>query len=576
MTTSPVRRAAVLAVTVVFAALLVPLGLWTPAAGDAAGGVPGVPRADAAQLTAGKAFGCAIVADGSVRCWGANASGQLAQGNKASVGDNPGESTVRVDLGAGRTAVALTAGDGHACAILDNTQLRCWGNNASGQLGQGNVDNVGDDPAETTVAVDLGPGRTAVAVTAGETHTCALLDTGHLRCWGSNGFGQLGQGHTDAIGDTFGEIPVAVDLGPGRTAVAVTAGGPNTCAVLDTGQLRCWGYNGTGQLGQGNTTNIGDNPGETTVAVDLGPGRTAIAVAIGDFHTCAVLDTGQLRCWGDNGFGQLGQGNKTHVGDNPGETTAAVDLGPGRTAVAVSAGESHTCAVLDTGQLRCWGDSGFGQLGQGNNTAIGDSPGETTVAVDLGPGRTTIAATAGEHHTCAVLDTRQLRCWGRNGDGQLGQGTLFPYGASAGETPAGLPPVNLGGQLFGGDTDGDGVRDAVDTCRTVPGTLANGCPAAAVAPPEAVLKGKKVLLDAVVAKKRAPAKCPARATVTVKTKSSKGRVMVTKQVKTKTVTGGCRVKGKISLHSKPKATAKVKVTITGTKLTKKRLLAVRL
>ena len=89
MTTSPVRRAAVLAVTVVFAALLVPLGLSAPAAGDAGGGVPGVPRADASQLSAGKEFGCAIVADGSVRCWGGNDSGAAGSGNKASVGDNP-------------------------------------------------------------------------------------------------------------------------------------------------------------------------------------------------------------------------------------------------------------------------------------------------------------------------------------------------------------------------------------------------------------------------------------------------------------------------------------------------------
>ena len=575
MSTSSVRRVAALAVTILLTTVLASLGLSAPAGADAGGGVPGVPRTDASALSVGFDFGCVIVSDGGVRCWGGNGEGQLAQGNTVKIGDDPGESTVPVDLGPGRTAVVVSAGSFHACALLDNGQVRCWGYNSSGQLGQGNTDKIGDNPGESTVPVDLGPGRTAVAVEAGDYHTCAVLDTGQLRCWGYNGAGQLGQGNTNNIGDTAGETTVAVDLGPGRTAVAVAGGYASTCAVLDNGQLRCWGYNADGQLGQGHSNNIGDTAGETTVPVDLGPGRTARAVAAGGYHVCAVLDTGQLRCWGFNSSGQLGQGNTDDIGDTAGETTVAVDVGPGRTVVAVNGGGYHTCAVLDDGQLRCWGRNDFGQLGQGHVAYLGDSAGESTVAVDLGPGRTALAVSGGEYHTCAVLESRQLRCWGLNDVGQLGQGNAVSFGNDPGELPAGLAAVGLGGQLVGRDADHDGVRDAVDACPTAGGTLPNGCPAAVVSAPEAVLKGKKVVLDTVLAKQTASAKCPAKATVVVKTKSSKGKLSVTKKLKTTTVTGGCRVKGTINLHAKPKKTAKVKVTVSGAKLKTKHLTAVR-
>ena len=137
---------------------------------------------------------------------------------------------------------------------------------------------------------------------------------------------------------------------------------------------------------------------------------------------------------------------------------------------------THTCAVLDTGQLRCWGDNGFGHLGQGNNTSVGDSPGETTVAVDLGPGRTAVAATAGEYHTCAVLDTRQLRCWGRNGMGSWGRAASSPTVPMPARPLPDFRRSTWAVSWSDGDTDGDGVRDAVDACRAVPGTLPNGCP----------------------------------------------------------------------------------------------------
>ena len=207
---------------------------------------------------------------------------------------------------------------------------------------------------------------------------------------------------------------------------------------------------------------------------------------------------------------------------------------------------------------------------------VGDTAGESTVAVDLGPGRTALAVSGGEYHTCAVLETRQLRCWGLNDAGQLGQGHAVSYGNDPGETPAGLPAVGLGGQLAGRDLDRDGVRDAVDACPTLAGTLANGCPAAATARPEALLKGRKVVLDTVLVKKKASATCPAQAAVKVKTRTKKGKLTVTVRLKTKAVDGGCRVKGRVRLGAKPRSSATTKVTIRGARLETKRLVAVRL
>ncbi|HVL94538.1 MAG TPA: hypothetical protein VM266_01620 [Solirubrobacteraceae bacterium] len=278
----------------------------------------------------------------------------------------------------------LGAGILHTCAILETGRVRCWGAGAGGRLGYGNSDTIGDDEAPAAVRpVDLGPGRTATAITVGAFHACAALDTGQVRCWGESPVGQLGYGNTERIGDD--ETPAAagpVDLGPGRTATAITAGRAHTCAILDTGDVHCWGSGGSGQLGYGNTETIGDDETPASAGpVDLGTGRTATAISAGNEHTCAILDTGDVRCWGLGYSGRLGYGNTTSVGimDSP-AAAGPVDLGPGRTATAITAAFEHTCAILDTGRVRCWGGGGAGCLGYGNTDDIGDD--ETPAAVE--------------------------------------------------------------------------------------------------------------------------------------------------------------------------------------------------
>ncbi|MFN3218723.1 MAG: RCC1 domain-containing protein [Acidimicrobiales bacterium] len=243
-----------------------------------------------------------------------------------------------VDLGEGRTAVAISAGVAHTCALLDDGSVKCWGAGSAGRLGYGDTVTRGDGAGEmgdALPAVDLGEGRTAVAIAGGSVHTCVVLDDGSVKCWGLNDSGQLGYGDTADRGDGAGEmgdaLPV-VDLGAGRTAVAIAGGSVHTCVVLDDGSVKCWGAGSTGRLGYGDTVTRGDGAGEMGDAlpvVDLGAGRTAAAVTTGSAHTCVALDDGSAKCWGFNGNGRLGYGDTADRGDGAGEMgdlLPAVDL----------------------------------------------------------------------------------------------------------------------------------------------------------------------------------------------------------------------------------------------------------
>ncbi len=401
----------------------------------------------AMQVAAGASHTCALLDNGTVRCWGLNANGQLGYGNATTIGDNETPGSVgTVNLGVGRTAVAISAGGYHSCALLDNGTVRCWGQDAFGQTGESNPsspDFTKVTPGEVA-PVELGVDRTAVEISAGGYHTCALLDDGTVRCWGQNVDGQLGYGHTNTIGDN--ETPGSVgpvDLG-GHTAIAIASGGYHTCALLDNGTVECWGLNSSGQLGYGKTANIGDNETPASVGtVNLG-GRSAVAVFPGSFHTCALLDDGTVKCWGPASSGQLGYGNTNMIGDN--ETPAAVgalDLGSAHGVIEISAGATHTCALLDDGTVRCWGNGERGRLGYGNTNDIGDD--ETPVSagpVDFGAGRGVVELAAGEGFSCAILDDGTVRCWGLNSSGQLGYGNTNNIGDD--ETPSTAGPVNLG------------------------------------------------------------------------------------------------------------------------------------
>ncbi|MEC7280208.1 MAG: hypothetical protein VXV98_09285, partial [Candidatus Thermoplasmatota archaeon] len=339
-------------------------------------------------------------------------------------------SSTPVDLGTGRTAVSVSAGWRYTCAILDNGDLKCWGHDSSGQLGDGGgildngsllplrhwSDQYTSEPSSTSV--DLGTGRKAVSVDAGGFHVCAILDNGDLKCWGSDSNGQLGDGdvsESDHINKITAPSSTPVDLGTGRTAVAVAAGKSHTCAILDNGELKCWGSDISGALGDGGSNTDLDTPPAT--AIDLGTGRTAVAVSAGDGRTCAILDNGDLKCWGAGGYGLLGLGSTTSLSA---PSSTPIDLGTDRTAVAVSMADNAVCAILDNGDVKCWGSNTDGMLGIGVNQNSWYSTPQGPL--DFGTGRTAVAISGGYTGFCAILDNNDTMCWGSDDYGQVGDG----------------------------------------------------------------------------------------------------------------------------------------------------------
>jgi alpha-tubulin suppressor-like RCC1 family protein len=325
----------------------------------------------ALQISVGSQHSCALLDNYAVKCWGRGNYGQLGIGSTATIGDGAGEmgdSLVAVSFASGRSARAIAAGSNHTCALLDNASVVCWGRGTYGQLGQGATANIGHSisaTVATTLAIDLGSDRTALAISAGDAHTCAILDNATLKCWGSGGNGRLGSGATNNLGDGANEMGnslAVIDVGSGRTVRAITAGFAHTCAVLDNATVKCWGNGGYGKLGYGNQNDLGDGANEmgtNLAAVSLGIGRTALAISAGGTHTCAVLDNATAKCWGDGSSGQIGSNNVSAVGDDAsemGDSLAVVALGGGslNTATEPTAPQSVVAVAGDTQAIVSW------------------------------------------------------------------------------------------------------------------------------------------------------------------------------------------------------------------------------
>ncbi len=356
------------------------------------------------QVVAGGEHTCALSNHGKVRCWGHNLFGQLGYGNTDNIGDDEHPATAG-DVDVGGTVGSLSAGGSHTCALLENGNVRCWGNGT--QLGYGDTDNVGDNESPAT-AGDVNVGGIVVGISAGNSHTCAVLDDGRVRCWGNGTQGQLGYGNIHTIGDD--EAPASAgDVNVGGAAVGISAGYSHTCALLDSGRVRCWGSGASGRLGYGNINNIGDNEAPAT-AGDVNVGGAAVGISAGQEHTCALLSDGRIRCWGEGSYGQLGYGNTDDVSDD--ETPASAgDVNVGATAVNASAGGYYTCALLANGEVRCWGLGGPGQLGYGNTNSIGDDE-HPVSAGSVNVGGTVTTLTTNLFHTCVSLSLGGVECWG--------------------------------------------------------------------------------------------------------------------------------------------------------------------
>ena len=389
-------------------------------------------------IAVGGWYTCALTTSGGVKCWGSNRSGQLGDGTTT-------DRYAPVDvsgLSSGVTAIASSmnpgsssweGGAGHTCALTTSGGVKCWGINSRGQLGDGTV----TDRLTPVDVVGLSAGVTAIA--AGGSHTCALIASGGVKCWGINnddqfqfpfqGDGQLGDG--TAI-DRLTPVDV-VGLSAGVTAIA--AGVSHTCAIITSGGVKCWGANRYGQLGDGTTID------RLTPADVVGLSAGVTAIAAGRGHTCALTASGGVNCWGSNGYtapsgityflGLLGDGTTT-------DHYTPVDVsGLSSGVTTIVAGALHTCALTTPGGVKCWGANRYGQLGDGTTTnrlTPVDVLGLSTGVMAISPGDVLMGMNSVGGHTCSVTTIGGVKCWGMNRAGQLGDGTtndrLTPVDAS--------------------------------------------------------------------------------------------------------------------------------------------------
>lgn len=347
--------------------------------------VPGS-ELEAVTLASGYYHTCAVTATGDVRCWGDNDYGQL--GNNSTLTTAVPEYVVNLP----NKAVSISTGQYHSCALLVDNQIYCWGKSDRGQLGDALA-------AKSTVPVKVsGMPPEIVAITSGFDYNCVLTRVGSVWCWGYNGYGQLGLGHT-----TSTTIPQQViGLSSGVTSVSASMGG-HTCAIqgLDT---FCWGFGFYGQLGLGNKWFSPTVP--TRVPGLSAPLRT---ISTGWLHTCGVTVAGGVLCWGNNDYELMGPDVADRISEIPvAHPALATDV------KSVMAYSRETCVQLTTGVFKCFGYNHSGHLGLSHNSNV------TTPTEISALGATSAQLTMGQSHSCAVTRTGRVMCWGSNAASQLG------------------------------------------------------------------------------------------------------------------------------------------------------------
>jgi alpha-tubulin suppressor-like RCC1 family protein len=394
---------------------------------------------------------CAVLSTGAVDCWGYNGDGEL--GNGSTGGPDGRDGYDAPDAVSGITDAVSVIGDSNQgngygssgyCAVLRTGKMECWGDNSVGELGNGttggpDLESNGLYGYDTPQAV-TGLTNAISAASEGGGY-CAVLSPGAMDCWGDNTFGELGNGATDGPDGEYGyDTPQGVS---GITdAVSVTSNeGDSYCAVLSTGKMDCWGENNFGELGNGTINGPDEAYGYDTPQAVTGI-TDAVSVSSDEYGNggsyCALLSTGRMDCWGDNTVDELGNG--TTGGPDGGPNGGGYDTPEAVTgitdAVSASTDEDGYCAVLSTGAMDCWGDNIDGELG--NGTTGGSDGGNFDDSPEAVSGMTdAVSAANGDlNGYCAVLSSSGADCWGQNSYGELGNGTINgPDGANGYDTP---------------------------------------------------------------------------------------------------------------------------------------------
>lgn len=331
-----------------------------------------------AELAAGYVHTCARFGDGRAQCWGGNHRGQLGVlTGSGSLTPQPVPAFVQDAGGAELSGVVeIAVGVAHTCARLADGRVKCWGSNDSGQLGNSvNLSTLEANPVPVFVQ-DTGGGdlRDVTRLGLGAAHSCALLVDGRVKCWGRNSYGQLGQ--AVATGPDV-PIPTATLVQQdGANLVGVVElglGASHTCARLADGRIKCWGWNSFGQLGTPVNYDTGTpNPlpafvesSETGQTID-----DVVEIGVNSAHTCARFADGHLECWGYNSHGELGRPNISGTISSPTPGAVIDGSAPLSGASELAIGEGHGCVRAADGNARCWGSNLSGQLGNANGVGL--------------------------------------------------------------------------------------------------------------------------------------------------------------------------------------------------------------
>jgi alpha-tubulin suppressor-like RCC1 family protein len=331
-----------------------------------------------------------------------------------------GTATITVEeVGPFSALDAIDSGERQSCAITHSGTAFCWGSNAFGQLGNGGS-------SDESVPTPISSTSTFAAISSTLAHSCALGTNGQVSCWGQNTNGELGDGTT-----TNRSTPVAVSGDISFKAVAT--GGSHTCALTQSGAAYCWGRNNNGQLGTGNTLS-------SNVPTPVAGGMSFTAISAGIFHTCGLTETGAAFCWGNGSFGQLGNGSTINRSS---PTEVSTEL----TFTALTSGAAYTCGLTAEGDAYCWGSNHAGQLGF---APTGEGPSIPTAAVSGGFGFVALVASNENTvlaHTCGITAENAAYCWGGNSDGRIGSATSQMCMFAGTSTPCTTSPTLVSGGL---------------------------------------------------------------------------------------------------------------------------------
>ena len=358
--------------------------------------------------------------------------------------------------------VKVVSGDRHNCALLSDGRVKCWGQN-DGVLGLEDSPtrgNAGGTMGPTLPYVQLGPERVVNLVAAGGS-TCAIFESGRVKCWGDNSGGVLGiASSASTVGgkiDDMGEHLPYLSLGTNLKVAEVVKGGLSACAIFTDGRMKCWGFNdGDGELGSGDNLPRGrqtSDMGDALPFTNLGVGVKVVHAAMGVYHTCVVTDAGRVKCFGFNNDGQLGLEDPKSRGADPtqmGDALPYVDLGTHAKVIQIAAGGSHTCVLFEDSKIKCWGENMAGELGiETDRTDRGREPhdmGTSLPFVNVGSTEKILQISSQRYGNCVLFVSGRVKCWGRN-EGALGNGEASPRGNSSAQMGANLPYVNVGLRL---------------------------------------------------------------------------------------------------------------------------------